>query len=199
MKLNVNQVERILASRKEELDYQLAESTCESFDVKYLLERADKECLEMWENLRLGEVNFHANKKLREAQARRYKTLKPENIVMVSPGEGVTVALTTLLNPGDEVIVMEPTMPSLREIPRAIGCKVIPWKINPTEWGWKLDTEFLKNAISTKTKLLILNFPNNPTGCAPSMGELQAIAQIADSVGCRIFCEESFRGMEHDP
>ena len=199
MKLNVNQVERLLAIRKEGLNYQLATSTCEGFDIKYMLEIADKECLEMWENLRLGEKNFRANKQLNEAIARRNKTMKTENIVKVSPEEGVIMVFATLLKPGDEVIVMEPTMPSLHEIPRAMGCKVIPWKMDPTEWGWELDTGFLKNTISSKTKLLVLNFPNNPTGCAPSTGKLQRIAQIADGVGCWIFSEESFRGMEHDP
>ena len=199
MKLNVNQVERLFASRGEGLDYLLATSTCEGFDINYLLEKADKECLEMWNTLHLGEVNFGVRKKLREAIARRYKAIEPENIVEASPEEGVLIALSTMLSPGDEVIVMEPTMPSLHEIPRAIGCEVIPWTLNPTEWGWKIDTDFLKNTISPKTKLLILNFPNNPTGCMPPIGELQRIAQIADSVGCWIFNEETLRGMEHDP
>jgi aspartate/methionine/tyrosine aminotransferase len=144
-------------------------------------------------------VNFGVRKKLREAIARRYKAIEPENIVEVSPEEGVFITLNTMLSPGDEVIVMEPIMPSLHEIPRAIGCEVIPWPLNPTEWGWKIDTDFLKNTISSKTKLLILSLPNNPTGCMPPIGELQRIAQIADSVGCWIFNEESLRGMEHDP
>jgi len=199
MKLNANQVERLFAERREDLDYMLATSMCDGFDIKDLLGMADDECLEVWKSLKLGEMNYAVSKKLRETIARRYRKIKPENLVEVSPEEGVLIALNTMLDPGDEVIVMEPVMPQLREIPRAIGCKIIPWRLDPTEWGWKLDIDFLENTISSNTKLIVLNFPNNPTGCLPSEGQLQHIAQIADGVGCRIFCEESLRGVEHDP
>jgi aspartate/methionine/tyrosine aminotransferase len=153
----------------------------------------------MWENLRLGYTNFQGHPKLRSAIARRYKTIGPDDVIEASPEEGTFIVLNTMLDAGDEVIVMEPAMPSLHEIPHAIGCDVVPWKLEPTEWGWKLDIDFLSRAINQKTKLIILNIPNNPTGYAPVLTDLQRIAQIADRRGIWIFSEESYRGMERDP
>jgi len=199
MKLNEFKVERMFVLKREGIDYELGSSSCEGFEIKDLLERADADCLKMWENLYLGYSDFRGHPKLRESIARRYKAIGPDDIVEVSPEEGTFIALNTMLDAGDEVIVMEPVMPSLYEIPRAIGCDVIPWRLEATEWGWKLDTEFLNDAISSKTKLIVLNIPNNPTGFAPVLADLQRIAQIADRAGAWIFSEESFRGMERDP
>jgi aspartate/methionine/tyrosine aminotransferase len=181
------------------MDYQFGASSCEEFGLKDLLERADAECLEMWENLRLGFTDFQGHPKLRAAIARRYKTIGPDDVLEASPEEGAFIVLNTMLDAGDEVIVMEPAMPSLHEIPHAIGCDVVPWKLEPTEWGWKLDVDFLSRAINAKTKLIILNIPNNPTGYAPVPADLQRIAQIADRRGIWVFSEESYRGMERDP
>jgi aspartate/methionine/tyrosine aminotransferase len=153
----------------------------------------------MWERLHLGYPDFRGHPKLREAIARRYRAIGPDDLVEVSPEEGTFIALNTMLDAGDEVIVMEPAMPPLHEIPRAIGCNVVPWRLEATEWGWKLDMDFLSENISSKTKMIILNIPNNPTGYAPVLTELQRIAQIADRAGAWIFSEESFRGMERDP
>jgi aspartate/methionine/tyrosine aminotransferase len=199
MKLHEFKVERLFVRSQQGVDYQFGASSCEDFELKYLLERADSECLEMWENLRLGYTNFRGHPKLRAAIARRYKTIGPDDIIEASPEEGAFIVLNTMLDEGDEVIVMEPAMPSLHEIPHAIGCDVVPWRLEPTEWGWRLDIDFLSRAINQRTRLIILNIPNNPTGYAPVLTDLQRIAQIADRRGIWVFSEESYRGMERDP
>jgi aspartate/methionine/tyrosine aminotransferase len=199
MKLNEFKVERAFSREKEGVDYQLGASSCEDFELKYLLDRADSECLEMWEKLHLGYTNFRGHPKLRAAIAKRYRMMGPDDILEASPEEGTFIVLNTMLNAGDEVIVMEPAMPSLHEIPHAIGCDVVPWRLEPTDWGWRLDTDYLNRVITRRTKLIILNLPNNPTGYEPVLADLQHIAQIADRRGIWIFSEESFRGMERDP
>jgi aspartate/methionine/tyrosine aminotransferase len=199
MKLNEFKVERLFARGNHGMDYQFGASSCEEFELKDLLERADEECLEMWENLSLGYTNFRGHPKLRAAIARRYKTIGADDVIEASPEEGAFIILNTMLSAGDEVIVMEPAMPSLHEIPHAIGCDVVPWRLEPTNWGWKLDIDFLNHAITQKTRLIVLNMPNNPTGYSPVLTDLQRIAQIADRKGIWIFSEESYRGMERDP
>lgn len=199
MKLNEFKVERLFARSDKNIDLGLSDSTCQGFDMKYLLERADDECLKMWENLHVGHTDFRGHPKLRAAISRRYKKIGPEDVIETTPEEGTFIVLNSILGAGDEVIVMEPAMPSLHEIPRAIGCKVIPWKLEATDWGWKIDVEFLNGAISPKTKMIIMNIPNNPTGYAPVQTELYRIAQIADKMGTWVFSEESHRGLERDP
>jgi aspartate/methionine/tyrosine aminotransferase len=199
MKLNEFKVERLFVRSDESLNLELSDSTCQGFDMKYLLEIADDECRKMWENLHIGHTDFRGHPKLRAAISRRYKKIGPDNIIETTPEEGTFIVLNSMLDAGDEVIVMQPVMPSLHEIPRAIGCKIIPWKLEATNWGWKLDVEFLNETISPKTKMIIMNVPNNPTGYAPVQTELHRIAQIAEKTGTWVFSEESYRGLERDP
>ena len=130
----------------------------------------------------------------------RIETLEDlKKYVELTPEEGIFIFMNNMLEPGDEVIVMHPTLPSLYELPRTLGCKVIKWPLEVTSWGWRLDVNFLAENISPKTKLLIMNIPNNPTGYIPVRTELDRILNLADRMGTWVFNEETYRGMEHDP
>ena len=160
---------------------------------------ADEECKKMWDELVLGYTDQTGFEPLREAVAKRFTTIRPSDILELAPEEGIFIFMNTLLDPGDEVIVMQPCLPSLYEIPRALGCKIIKWPLQETAWGWNLDFNFLAENISPNTKLLVLNIPNNPTGFIPVKTEMDRILNLADRMGTWVFCEETYRGMEHDP
>jgi aspartate/methionine/tyrosine aminotransferase len=167
--------------------------------MREILGLADAECLKLWDNLDLGYNDYRGHVKLREAITERYRCIGADDVLVVTPEEGLFIVFNVLLDPGDEAIVIQPTLPSMHEIPRAIGCTVIPWMLEPTDWGWRLDIDFLSRNISPKTKLITLNIPNNPTGYMPVLADIQRIASIADKTGAWILCEETYRGMEHDP
>lgn len=85
--------------------------------------------------------------------------------IIVSPGARFSVftAITTLLNPGDEMIVIEPAWPAYKECALNSGIKVRT--INTTlESKWEPTIEQIKNTINSNTKMIVLNYPNNPTG-----------------------------------
>ena len=87
-----------------------------------------------------------------------------ENI-LVSPGARFSIfsAISTLLNPGDEMIVIEPAWPAYKDCALNAGIKVRT--INTTlEEKWEPSIEQIKNIINTNTKMIVLNYPNNPTG-----------------------------------
>ena len=87
-----------------------------------------------------------------------------ENII-VSPGARFSIfsAITTLLNPGDEMIVIEPAWPAYKDCALNAGIKVRT--INTTlEEKWEPSIEQIKNIINSNTKMIVLNYPNNPTG-----------------------------------
>jgi aspartate aminotransferase len=89
---------------------------------------------------------------------------KPENI-LVSPGArfSVYLAITTLLNPGDELIVIEPAWPAYRDCAINAGVKVRT--IHTTlESKWEPSISQIEQTINSNTKMIILNYPNNPTG-----------------------------------
>jgi len=87
-----------------------------------------------------------------------------ENII-VSPGARFSIfsAISTLLNPGDEMIVIEPSWPAYKDCALNAGIKVRT--INTTlEEKWEPSIQQIKNTINSNTKMIVLNYPNNPTG-----------------------------------
>jgi len=87
-----------------------------------------------------------------------------ENI-MICPGArfAVYLAITTLLNPGDEIIVIEPAWPAYKDCALNAGIKVRTIKTT-LETKWEPSIDQINNAINENTKMIILNYPNNPTG-----------------------------------
>ena len=90
--------------------------------------------------------------------------LDQENI-MVCPGArfAVYLAITTLLNPGDEIIVIEPAWPAYKDCALNAGIKVRTIKTT-LETKWEPSIEQINNAINENTKMIVINYPNNPTG-----------------------------------
>jgi aspartate aminotransferase len=90
--------------------------------------------------------------------------VKPENI-LVSPGGrfSVYLAITTLLNPGDEIIIIEPAWPAYRDCAINTGVKIRT--IHTTlEGRWEPSISQIEQTINSNTKMIVLNYPNNPTG-----------------------------------
>ena len=91
-------------------------------------------------------------------------SIQQDNVI-VTPGARFSIfaAITTLLNPGDEMIVIEPSWPAYKECALNSGIKVR--SINTTfEDRWEPSLERIKNTINSNTKMIVLNYPNNPTG-----------------------------------
>jgi aspartate/methionine/tyrosine aminotransferase len=65
--------------------------------------------------------------------------------------------------------------------------------------GWQIDLDRLERSLTDRTRLLVLNFPHNPTGYLPSRGELDAIVKMARKHNLVVFCDEMYRLLEYDP
>lgn len=111
---------------------------------------------------------------------RRYKVAynpKKEVLVTVGGSEGIDAALRSMLNPGDEVIIPEPCFVSY--VPCVELAGGIPVTIClKNENQFRLQKEELEAAITDKTKLLILSYPNNPTGAIMEREDLEALAEV---------------------
>lgn len=198
MKIKQFKLERLFAKYKPFTKYMLSPVTCEPYSMAEILSMADDECKKLWDSVSLGYTE-HAAKLLCEAITARYTTMRPRDILEVVPEEGIFIFMNAMLDQGDEVIIMQPALPSLYEIPRALGCEIIRWPLEETTWGWRLNVNFLASRISPRTKMLILNIPNNPTGYIPVRTEMERILNIVDMMGTWVFSEEMYRGMENDP
>ncbi len=97
--------------------------------------------------------------------AKKFNTKVTEDNIIISPGARFSIftAITTLLNPGDEIIVIEPAWPAYKDCALNAGIKVRT--INTTlESKWEPTLDQIKNIINSNTKMIVLNYPNNPTG-----------------------------------
>lgn len=101
---------------------------------------------------------------------------KSEVLVTVGGSEGIDMAIRTLINPGDEVLLVEPSFVCYRPIAETCGAKVISIATKP-ENNFKLTEAEIENAVTPNTKLLILPYPNNPTGAILRRNELETISK----------------------
>ena len=115
-----------------------------------------------------------------------------ENI-MVTPGArfGVFLSITTLLDPGDEIIVIEPAWPAYRQCAINAGIKVRSIKTTlENKWEPKLDE--VSSCINDNTKMIVLNYPNNPTGKILPKILQDAIVEIAKKYDLYILSDEIY-------
>ena len=121
-----------------------------------------------------------------------------EIIVTVGGSEGIDIALRAMLNPGDEVLLPQPSYVSYE--PCTILASGVPVIIDlKEENGFKLTAEQILEKITDKTKILILPFPNNPTGSILGYKELEEIAKVCIEkdlfvLSDEIYCELTYAG-----
>jgi aspartate/methionine/tyrosine aminotransferase len=199
MKIPPFKLERYFAQYEFKVRYLLSPSDCESLALSELLAMAGAESRALWDELRLSYTESQGHPRLRAEISRLYENLLPNQILTAVPEEAIFVLMNTLLRPGDQVIALTPAYQSLYEIAAAIGCQVIPWQIEPISDGWRLDLDWLADHLSTQTRLLVVNFPHNPTGYLPAVDEFQAIIDLVRRSGVYLFCDEMYRGLEYDP
>ena len=116
---------------------------------------------------------------------------KSEIIVTVGGSEAIDIAVRALVEPGDEVIVPEPCFVCYSPIVSLAGGTPVTINLS-AENEFKLTAEQLKNAITEKTKLLILAFPNNPTGSVLRKEELEAIAEVLRGTNICVLSDEIY-------
>lgn len=114
-----------------------------------------------------------------------------EVVVTVGGSEAIDMAIRALVNPGDEVIIPMPSFVCYEPIARMSGAKVVT--INTKlENNFKLTESELRSAITDKTKLLILPFPNNPTGAILDRSDLEKIAEVLRGTNIAILSDEIY-------
>ena len=115
-----------------------------------------------------------------------------ENII-VCPGAryAVYLAITTLLNPGEEIIIFEPAWPAYRDCAENTGVKVRTIKTS-LENNWEPDISEIKETINANTKMVVLNYPNNPTGKILPEKIQNEIMQLSVKNGLYVLSDEIY-------
>ncbi|MEM4620015.1 MAG: pyridoxal phosphate-dependent aminotransferase [Desulfurococcaceae archaeon] len=137
---------------------------------------------------------------LREAIAdylnQRYGSdVKPDEVIVGPGAKGpIFLAIAAYVSSGDEVIVPEPTYPAYSEVAKLFGARVVYVSLlfRNTIEGFKLDIESIENAITPRTKLIVINNPHNPTGAVFTREELDQLVEIARKKGILILADEIY-------
>ncbi|WP_345639836.1 MULTISPECIES: pyridoxal phosphate-dependent aminotransferase [Streptomyces] len=140
-------------------------------------------------------------------QERRYAlSYDPDTEVLVTAGatEAIAAALLALLEPGDEVIAFEPYYDSYAACIAMAGGTRVPVTLRPHEGSFRLDLDELRDAVTDRTRLLLVNTPHNPTGTVLTREELAEIAKLAVERDLLVVTDEVyehlvFDGAEHVP
>lgn len=132
---------------------------------------------------------------LRRALAEKFKrenkfTVEPEEIIVTSAAsEGLNIALSALIEEGDEVLIPDPGFVSYSALTKIAGGRAVSL---PLTSELRLDPEVVKEKITPRTRALIINSPSNPTGTVQTRAEIKALAEIASDFGITLISDEVY-------
>ncbi|MEU5115445.1 pyridoxal phosphate-dependent aminotransferase [Streptomyces longwoodensis] len=134
-------------------------------------------------------------------QLRRYGlAYDPDTEVLVTAGatEAIAAAMLALLEPGDEVVALEPYYDSYAACIAMAGARRVPVTLRPAEGRFRLDLDELRDAVTDRTRLLLLNTPHNPTGTVLTRAELAVIAELAVERDLLVVTDEVYEHLVFD-
>ncbi|MFF8834208.1 pyridoxal phosphate-dependent aminotransferase [Streptomyces sp. NPDC015130] len=127
-------------------------------------------------------------------------TYDPDTEVLVTAGatEAIAAALLALVEPGDEVIALEPYYDSYAACVAMAGGTRVPVTLRPHEGAYVLDLDELRAAVTDRTRLILLNTPHNPTGTVLTRAELTAVAELAIERDLLVVTDEVYEHLVFD-
>lgn len=178
--------------------HHLTASDVQTMTLSELLALADDQDRTEFENLPLGYTETYGDPALREVIAQLHEQADAADVICFAGAEeALYLAMNVLLGAGDHAVVVTPNYQAAETIPLAL-CEVsgVPLAANR---DWALDLDQLKAAIRPNTRVVSVNFPNNPTGKVISAADFTELARLCDERGIHLFSDEVYRGLERDP
>ncbi|MFD9123817.1 aminotransferase class I/II-fold pyridoxal phosphate-dependent enzyme [Kitasatospora sp. NPDC059571] len=178
--------------------HHLTASDVQTMTLAELLALADDGDRSAFENLSLGYTETYGDPALREAIAATYERADAADVICFAGAEeGLYLAMNVLLGPGDHAVVVTPNYQAAETVPLAL-CEVTGVALDP-ERDWALDLDAVRAAIRPTTRVVSVNFPNNPTGKVIDAADFEELVRICDERGIHLFSDEVYRGLERDP
>lgn len=177
--------------------YNMTGSDAENMTLGELLALARDADRAEFDGLSLAYTETWGAPALRREIAGTYDNVDARDVLCFAGAEeGIYVAMKVLLGPGDHAIVITPNYQAAETIPLAV-CEVTGVPLEAAN-GWELDMDRLRNAIRPNTKVLSINFPNNPTGRIIPRAQLDAIVDLCRRHNLWLFSDEVYRLIERD-
>lgn len=195
MRIEPFEMERYQSAWENRVDCNLSESGVEPLRPSELL---GEEGWQRLGSLKLGYPQTNGTVELRSCIAELYPGAGPDR-VLVTTGTAEANLIATLLSleAGDEVVFMMPNYMQVWGLARSLGATVKPFWLKEGE-GWAADLEALRGAVSSRTRLIAVCNPNNPTGAVLSETGMEAVVDCAKSAAAWLLADEVYRGAELD-
>ncbi|MFG1948633.1 aminotransferase class I/II-fold pyridoxal phosphate-dependent enzyme [Nonomuraea sp. NPDC048826] len=178
--------------------HHLTASDAETMTLAELLALADDQDREAFENLSLGYTQTFGDPGLREAIAATYEHAEADDVICFAGAEeAIYLAMNVLLGPDDHAVVLTPNYQAAETVPLAL-CEVTGVALD-ADRDWALDLDEVAAAIRPNTRLVSVNFPNNPTGKVLDRADFVALVRLCDERGIHLFSDEVYRGLECGP
>ena len=198
VKQDAFELEQFIDKYETQVKYNIAETCCYSLSLQEI-EKLSKNKFDFNKlaNERLAYSYIQGSPGLKKAIGELYRTINSENLVVTNGGIGANfLSFYTLAGPGDHVIVLSPTYQQLLSVPKMFGADVEVIKLK-FENGFQPDLKELKVKMRKNTKMIVMNNPNNPTGCFFSQETILKIVDIARAYGSYILSDEVYRPLFH--
>ncbi|MFF0415746.1 aminotransferase class I/II-fold pyridoxal phosphate-dependent enzyme [Kitasatospora sp. NPDC004745] len=177
--------------------HHLTASDAQTMTMAELLALAGPEDREAWDTLALGYTETYGDPGLRRAIAGTYEQVDADDVICFGGAqEGLNLAMQVLLEPGDHAVVLTPNYQSAETIPLSL-CEVTGVALDAAR-DWALDLDAVEAALRPNTRVVSVNFPNNPTGKVIDAADFTRLAQLCEERGIRLFSDEVYRGLERD-
>ena len=178
--------------------HDLAASESETWNVPDLLALAQPDDEQRWQELHLGYTNPRGAHWLRERIAQGYDRIDADHIInFAGAQEALGLTLRALLGWDDHAIIVLPAyQPS--EVALTVLCETTGVALGAAQ-GWMLDLECIEAAIRPNTRVILINFPNNPTGKLISRGVLDDLIAICRRHGIWLVNDEVYRLIDRNP
>lgn len=179
--------------------YNLTASDAQTLTVAELLALGTDDDRQAFAELGLGYGETWGADPLRAAVAAGYDECEPDDVLAFAGAEeAIYWLMQVLAGPGDHVIMTVPNYQSMETVARAGGAEVTGILLDESA-GWRLDVDAVRAALRPNTRLVAVNFPNNPTGALPDHDTWRALVQLCAERGIRLVADEVYRGLELDP
>ena len=178
--------------------YHMTASDMESMTIAELLGMATPEDRAAFDEMRLGYIETYGTPPLRAAIAGTYAGLAPEDVLAFAGAEeGIFCAMHAMLDKDSHAVVVTPNYQSSETLPMSI-CATTGVALRERE-NWALDIDELHVALRPYTKLILINFPHNPTGLVIVRTSIDSVVYLCRERGIYLFSDEVYRGLERRP
>ncbi|MFD7447100.1 aminotransferase class I/II-fold pyridoxal phosphate-dependent enzyme [Streptomyces sp. NPDC059909] len=174
--------------------HHLTASDVKTMTLAELLALADDKDRDAFENLSLGYTETFGDPALREVIAETYEHADADDVICFAGAEeALYLAMSVLLGAGDHAVVVTPNYQAAETVPLAL-CDVTGVALDP-ERDWALDLDAVAAVLRPNTRVVSVNFPNNPTGKVIDAADFTALARLCDERGIHLFSDEVYRGL----